>query len=574
MDSVYDSPLLNQYINASFIGKKLNKNGQRNIDILTPISIWTLLWTKNNGLNKHIRLYNIQKWSFTIIAMNYEGDNFYPFAIASNKDNIDKLKNGVIPTNFMNAKDEYQFHFLTKYSIESVINESVYGTMENFLAVGGILDQFLKSIGWKSKEVKNKNKNNKKIDIRNIIQITIKDLIKEINKNSFNLETMKSANQFKLANFMDRNYTNNELIQIFNNIKEILNSKIFKNLNKLIDFIKLQLNSESNINKIGYYLLYFQIIHLSNYLDLMIIDNDIIDYTPYVRIKSGMFKYKIINPNLIKINNIEKLDSLHLFPIEFRQNETSNQLIDSQFYITEHGFLIKAETMKQGQISQKQLSIKGIEFILVKKLKNIEFNNINNNNKNNDDDYSVQIYNHEFVVVKINNGSNELVDIATINVNISFNNDNNSNNQLKEKSNQKYNQESYKNLNKNPFNPIITNENSKEYIKSQKKIIIDNIKKGNDEFIDIKLNDNIISPLDLTLITTMCKYLMSKTGAGLGFGKNKFSIDKMVNYHDIYNHDNTTNHNSIVVQNLLKNGLKNSFSPLNLFNPNYENIIL
>ena len=73
--------------------------------------------------------------------MNYEGEHFHPFAIAANKSNMDTLKSKI--SKFFNAKDEYQYHFLTKYCIENIINDSVYGTLkDSILTQGGVLENF------------------------------------------------------------------------------------------------------------------------------------------------------------------------------------------------------------------------------------------------------------------------------------------------------------------------------------------------------------------------------------------------------------------------------------------------
>ena len=558
-DTVYDKPLLDQYITASFIGKRLVKAGQESIESLTPISTWSLLWTKNSGINKRIRLYNIQFWSFTIISMNYEGEHYHPIGIAANKTNMAMLQKSKIPKNFFNAKDEYQYHFLTKYCIENIINDSVYGTLkDSILTQGGVLENFLTSIGW----VKDGNKN--KIDINKILKSIFSGIFSILNnKNKENfLKSLENVNDYKYQNFKIDDISLDDLKKSLNTIQKNLLKQNFIKMKELIDFIKLRLNNNKIKNKLklSYYILYVFIFKLPNFNDIMLKDFDVIDYTPFSRIKSRMLKYKIINPKIIQNRGAPKIKSLNLFPIELRENNISDKLIKSEFYITDHGYIIRTQEMKEGEILLKQMTIKNIEFVLVKKIKN---KSLENKKSNSDNDYSIDIYNHEFYVVKVQPGSREVVILGIINMNVDLIDEDHN---PKNKSNK--NGEKIKKMNESEvFNPYISEDDKKRHISKVRKNILDSFKNGNDKFIDIKIGDTVISPLDLTFMIILCKYLMTKTGAGIAFGQNKFTISHMLDYDEIFNSDGTTNYESSVVKHITEHGLRSSFTPLSLFNP-------
>ena len=153
-------------------------------------------------------------------------------------------------------------------------------------------------------------------------------------------------------------------------------------------------------------------------------------------------------------------------------------------------------------------------------------------------------------------------------MNIDFDNNDSSNNTQPKNQNQSQNQSQNELPLEDTFKPTISENNSEKHLQKVRKNIIQNLKKGNDKFIDIKIGDTVIGPLDLTFITILCKYFMTQTGAGIGFGHNKFNINKMVDYNEVFTSDNTTNYDSKIVQNLTNNSLKYSFSPLNLFSEN------
>ena len=558
-DTVYDSPLLNQYIDASFIGKRLIKAGQESIESLTPISTWSLLWTKNSGINKRIRLYNIQFWSFTIISMNYEGEHFHPFAIAANKSNMDTLKKSKIPKNFFNAKDEYQYHFLTKYCIENIINDSVYGTLkDSILTQGGVLENFFTSIGW----VNDVNKN--KININKILKSIFSGIFSMLkNQKEDFLKSLENVNDYKYENFKIDNISLNDLEKSLNRIQTTLLKEKFTKMKLLIDFIKLKKLNNNKIKdklKLSYYIFYVTLVNLPNFNDMMLKDFDVIDYTPFSRIKSGLLEYKIINPKIIQNRGAPKLNSINLFPIELRENNISNKLIQSEFYITDHGYIVRTQEMKEGELLLKQMTIKNIEFVLVKKVKN---KNLVNKKSNSDNDYSIDIYNHDFYVVKVQPGSREIVILGIINMYVDLIDEDHSS-----KNNNKSNEEKIKKMNESEvFNSYISEDDKKRHLSKARKNILDSLKNGNDKFIDIQIGDTVISPLDLTFMIILCKYLMTKTGAGIGFGHNKFNIDHMLEYDEIFNSDGTTNYESTVVEHITEHGLRSSFTPLSLFNP-------
>ena len=65
----------------------------------------------------------------------------------------------------------------------------------------------------------------------------------------------------------------------------------------------------------------------------------------------------------------------------------------------------------------------------------------------------------------------------------------------------------------------------------------------------------------------LCKYLMTETGAGIAFGQNHFIIKNMLEYDEIFHNDGTTNFDSPVVKHITEHGLRSSFIPLSIFNP-------
>ena len=69
------------------------------------------------------------------------------------------------------------------------------------------------------------------------------------------------------------------------------------------------------------------------------------------------------------------------------------------------------------------MTIKNIEFVLVKKIKNKNLENKEKENTNNS--YKIDIYNHEFYVVKVQPGSREIV-ILGINMNVELKEENHS----------------------------------------------------------------------------------------------------------------------------------------------------
>ena len=264
----------------------------------------------------------------------------------------------------------------------------------------------------------------------------------------------------------------------------------------------------------------------------MLKDFDVIDYTPFSRIKSGIFKYQIMNPKIIQNRGAPNIKTLNLFPIELRENNTSKKIIQSEFYLSDHGYIIRTQEMKEGEMLLKQMTIKNIEFVLVKKIKNKNLENKEKEDTNNS--YKIDIYNHEFYVVKVQPGSREVVILGIINMNVELKEEDHSEtpNNTKEKNKSKKknsNDDESEKMNKlDVFNPFLSNKNRERHISKEKKNILDSFNDGNDKFIDIKIGNTVISPLDLTLMIVLCKYLMTETGAGIAFGQNHFIIKNML----------------------------------------------
>ena len=377
------------------------------------------------------------------------------------------------------------------------------------------------------------------------------------------LKSLENVNDYKYENFKIDNISLNDLEKSLNRIQTTLLKEKFTKMKLLIDFIKLKKLNNNKIKdklKLSYYIFYVTLVNLPNFNDMMLKDFDVIDYTPFSRIKSGLLEYKIINPKIIQNRGAPKLNSINLFPIELRENNISNKLIQSEFYITDHGYIVRTQEMKEGELLLKQMTIKNIEFVLVKKVKN---KNLVNKKSNSDNDYSIDIYNHDFYVVKVQPGSREIVILGIINMYVDLIDEDHSS-----KNNNKSNEEKIKKMNESEvFNSYILKMIKERHISKAKKYILDSFNDGNDKFIDIQIGDTVISPLDLTLMIVLCKYLMTETGAGIAFGQNHFTIKNMLEYDEIFHNDGTTNFDSPVVKHLTEHGLRSSFTPLSLFNP-------
>ena len=558
-DTIYDKPLYDQYLLSNFIGEKLEESGQISIRNLLPISSWSLFWSKES-IEKHIRIYNLQNWAFSVIAINYDSENFYPFMLASDKRNFEEINKGIIPKEFMQELDDYEYHFINRNAINSFITESVYGTFQkgSILYTGAIIEQFLNSIGW---QAKNSNSNNKKSNSNKVnydsnlfINTIIRQIITLINKlNNLNdfFREIAIVHTYLLSEFLNEPISKDELIQLIQNTKTELLEQNFKNTKKLIDFVQQKLKEK----KLNYYI-YYYFLNKNKKLNKLLQNksyNQKISPIPVASIKSQMFNFKLMNASIIlpddKVQDGTK--NLDVHPIFLRKSVDSDEVIDTEFYITENGYIVRGVKIKEGKIVLEQVNIRNIEFMLVRK--------INDKNLEKNKKYPVQIYNSEFHVIKVNPASNEIITLAIIKVIYNMEDLKKPKEEEEEKKNNEENKTNY------VFTPSI---NSEKNIEEHEENILKNIEKGNDAYIDIKLGDNILFPLDLTFIILLSRYLMTSTGAGIAFSKNKFDLDLMYKYEDVFHPDGSTRYDAKVVKDLTRNGIRASFSPLTIVNPN------
>ena len=548
-DTVYDKPLLEQFCDSSYIGNKLENSGRRTLSEMTPISDWTLFWSKDGGKQRHVRIFNIQNWSFSVVGVNYDSENFYPIALGSNGNNMQSIQSGTIPANLIESGDDYQFNFLTRYSVKNPVTPAYYGTDDNFMRKGGKVGLFLESIGWKESNNKNREVFNSKKYIGDIVSELIRTLQNQ-NTDFIQFQSdMLKVNDYKLEKYVTKSDTKESLVESLEEIRKELENKKFRKLFQLDKYLKKKLDTRGNL---GYYTFYDMLKRVEKYQNSLRSSYGIIHETPFVSVSAEMIEYTVLNYNFVTESGKDE-GKMPLFPVKFRESINSNKLINSEFFITVNGIVIRGKEVSQGKMIGGQISVQNIEFALVRKVisKDLE---TSVSNKNNDDDYVLKVCNSEFYVVKMNPGSSDICVIATIKL------------VLDERSNNSESQ----NGGDNPFTPRVTKNN----IRNESNKIMKKIKDHKDLYIDIKLGDIVISPVDLSLMIALSRYLMTSTGTEISFAKKKFDINKMTKYESIFDKKGNTKYDSPMVEKISKYGIKSSLVPLDIFNPNINLTVL